>query len=167
MQIVISTLILISFLIILVGIIGYLLDNSRTKEISVNLSAPLKQVWNIVTSPGEQADWRSDIEKVKIEQKDERAIVWTEYRDSGSPITFKEKERVKDTKYSIEIISQSGFSGYSTIKFKPTEGGTNIRFIEVSNVPNPYLRILSYVFYHPKERMRVYINDLKAVLNHS
>jgi len=150
-----------SVIFILTGIIGYLLEDPRKKEMSVKISAPIQQVWDTITDPKNQVNWRSDLESVEME--DDNKKIWTEYPYSGPPITFKEEEKINHEKYTIKIVQTSGFSGYSTIRFIDKNSSTIIRFLEVSKVSNPYRRILSHIFYDPKQRMNTYVKDLRDV----
>ncbi len=150
-----------SIIFILTGAIGYILEDPRKNVMTVKVSAPIQQVWDTITDPKNQVNWRSDLERVEMEDVNKK--VWTEYLTSGPNITFKEEEKIKHEKYRIKIIPRSGFSGYSTIRFKDKNSSTIIRFKEVSKVPNPYRRILSYIFYDPEQRMKTYIKDLKGV----
>ena len=60
------------------GIIGYLLRNPRTMEMTAILPTPIELVWQIVTDPENQENWRSDITKVKTEELQDKVMVWTE-----------------------------------------------------------------------------------------
>ena len=149
-----------AFSFVLCGVVGFLLRNPRTTEMKVNLSVPIDTVWRLISDPEKQTEWRSDLVRVELRPVIGGYKTWTEPVKSGPPVTFKETEVVRNTRYALEIIPTMSFEGRSTIDLSMNNDGTTIRFVEVSIVSNPYRRVLSYIFYHPRQRMEVYVRDL-------
>jgi len=88
---------------------------------------------------------------------------WREVPINGISITFKETERIKNQKYRIDIVPANGFKGYSVISFKSNgEKITELEFREVSDISNPFQRVLSYLFYRPESVMKKYEEELKS-----
>ncbi|WP_186176358.1 SRPBCC family protein [Vibrio jasicida] len=147
--------------VIVITIIGFFLPNPRVAIKTTQVSAPIDVVWNTITTYSSQTEWREDLQRVEI---DEVKNEWTEIPNAGPSVTFKERVKTAPTLYEIEIVALSGFSGYSTIELIASDEGTKLTFTEVSEVSNPFRRILSFLFYNQSKRMELYIANLKAAV---
>ncbi|KXF81691.1 SRPBCC family protein [Enterovibrio coralii] len=157
------TLVFILFVItVLATALGFLLTNPRITTKTVLIPAPLITVWTTVTDHASQPEWRTSLESV---EEDLDAGRWTETPKQGPSITFQEKERQPMRLYEIEIVSEGGFSGYSTLEFVEEGDETRVTMKEVSNVPNIYRRLLAYAFYNQSEQMDSYLRDLEQAVS--
>lgn len=147
---------------IIVFVIGIMLPNPRISHNTFIIEAPIENVWDKVTDYAGQVNWRDGIEKIEVNPDTEGE--WTEVPINGMPITFKETDVIKNQKYRIDIISKNGFKGYSVISFKSDKETTYLEFTEVSDISNPFQRVLSYLFYNSKSTIKKYEEELTASL---
>lgn len=150
--------------VITIAVIGVLLPNPRVEMKTVQISAPIESVWKRVTDYASQTDWRRDLQKVEV---NEVLPQWTEIPNVGSQVTFREREKRAPTRYAIEIIPENGFGGYSTLELEENNEGTKLFITEISEISNPFRRVLSFLFYDPSKRMDLYLEDLRNIVEHN
>ena len=148
--------------IVLITIIGFFLPNPRIATNNFSVSSPINIVWNQITDHKNQVDWRKSLKDISISE--ENSNQWTETPITGPPITFKTTESLKHSIYRIDILPISGFQGYALIEFSEEGKYTQLTFTEASIIPNPFRRILAYIFYNPKKSMKIYEKELKESL---
>ncbi|WP_045595531.1 SRPBCC family protein [Vibrio vulnificus] len=155
---------ILSVVVIMIGVIGFLLPNPRTASKTTQISAQIDMVWEKVTSYTSQIDWRTDLQQVEV---NEALNHWTEIPKVGPNVTLKEREKRIPSLYVVEIVPESGFSGYSTIELEANDEGTKLTITEMAEVSNPFRRILSFLFYNQSEHMDLYLEDLRNAVEHN
>ncbi len=148
--------------IVLITIIGFFLPNPRIATNNFSVSSPINIVWNQITDHKNQVDWRKSLKDISINEDDPNQ--WTEVPITGPSITFKIAESLKHSFYRIDILPISGFQGYAIIEFSEEGENTLLTFTEASIISNPFQRILAYIFYNPKNSMKIYEKELKESL---
>jgi len=148
--------------IVLIAMIGMCLPNPRISTNTFQVLSPISVVWNQIIDHKNQVKWRKSLKNISISEDDPNQ--WTETPINGSSITFKTAESVEHSIYKIDILPISGFQGYAIIEFREEGENTQLTFTEASNTPNPFQRILAYLFYNPKQSMEIYKKELKKSL---
>ncbi|WP_082117192.1 SRPBCC family protein [Sedimenticola thiotaurini] len=151
-------------IVIVIAVIGLLLPNPRVSTKSTQLAAQIDMVWEKVTNYRSQPNWRKDLEKVEV---NEALRQWTEIPKVGPNVTLKEREKRTPSLYTVEIVPVNGFSGYSTIELEANSKGTKLTITEISEVSNPFRRVLSFIFYNQSEHMDMYLENLRNALEHN
>lgn len=156
------TIVALSFLAIalLVFIIGLTMPARREYLRQGEFKAAPDRVFRIVSDVAAQANWRSDVKEIIVAD----SITWTEIPYSGTPLTFRIKQKVENHIFEIEIIKPASINGSWIGVFEESGSGTKIEFKEVIVVKNPFLRVFSAVFLDLDKTMDVYMLNLKNTL---
>lgn len=163
---------LIYFLIVVVGIIclvfvaGMILPAERKGVQQCNFNASPEKVFKVITNNADYA-YRSDVREIVIQQDEDGKEVWDEISKSGAVIRFKTIRKEPYSLYEFEMTG-NGFTGVWTGKLSETgTGGTLYTSTETIRIRNPFMRILSYLFFNIDKFMQTYQNDLRVKLNES
>ena len=133
----------------------------RTATITEQFQAAPHVVWEIVTN-NEDFAWRSDLDRIQIEQG---GVEFTEYTKEGFSTHFVITEKEPLKRYAFERTNKS-FTGDWIGIFQPLPGGgTELVFTENIRFKNPILELASHLFLNLKKIQQTYMNDLKKRLN--
>ncbi|MBW2004077.1 MAG: hypothetical protein JRI72_05600 [Deltaproteobacteria bacterium] len=91
----------------------------------------------------------------------DKGLVWIEHPKKGRPIKFREKGKVQNSRYEIEIVPNGSFSGYWVGEFAEVDGGVKLEFTEVGEIHNPIFRVLAYFFFDLEKTIKEYQENLK------
>lgn len=131
----------------------------RKSELTMYFKNDIKKVWDVVTN-NEDYIWRSDIVEVKI--KDENTF--EEYYPGGNFTTFTITKKQPYTVYQFDMKNKL-FNGRWIGEFSETEQkGTRLIFTEEISIPNPMIRVLSYIGMNLKKMQKQYYKDLQNKL---
>lgn len=154
--------ILISIIVILLGVwvVGMLLPKQRvaTRQSIFNVSA--KQLFDIVVD-NENWQYRSDLKELNIIERKDSVEIWEEVSLDGNVIRFKTKEKRPYSYYSFDMES-SVMKGYWLGEFKEiNKTQTLFTATEFIEMKNPFLKVLSYLFFDIGKFMETYQKDLQ------
>lgn len=157
--------IVIALVIVLIAIVGMLLPDERVATSECIYDAPPEKVYNVLTNNTDYAH-RSNLKEIIIVEKLGEIEVWDEIAENGSVIRFKTSRKVPYSLYEFDIIEGSGFTGHWKGELKETAtGGTHFISTETIRMKNPFLKVLSRLFFNMEQFMRTYQNDLRKKLN--
>ena len=92
--------------------------------------------------------------------------VWDEIAKNGSVIRFKTARKEPFSLYEFDIIKGNGFTGHWKGELQETStGGTHFTSTETIRMKNPFLKVLSYLFFDIEKFMDNYQNDLRVKLS--
>jgi len=132
----------------------------QTKTITKTLPFEIQKVWEVVTTPELQTQWRKKVESIKMLGDGQ----FEEMIKGGFVIKFKETKKEGLTEYNLEFDSQM-FEGYWTGLFKKiSDNETQISFTENSYVKNPFFRFISKFLPHLSSFIEEYITELHQYL---
>jgi hypothetical protein len=152
-------------LIAIAYIIGSLLPKDRIEWREVKFSSSPKMVYEVVTNNGDFS-YRTDLSDLQIIENNGEFQTWKEISKKGQSITFRSTKKEPYSRYEFEIVEASGFKGYCVGEFAKTDAnGTNFISTEHVVVENPFIRLLSYLFFDLGEYMESYQKDLASKLN--
>jgi len=150
-------------IILLVGIIGLLLPEERIEKRETVLQATSQQVYEVVINNSDY-HYRSDLKELKIVETDGEYEVWDEISKDGNVIRFKTREKKPYTFYSFDMKGKL-FTGYWTAELhEKTDGKTTFVATEYIRMKNPFLKVLSYLFFDIGKFMEIYQDDLRRKL---
>ena len=159
------------FFIIVVGIValicivGLLLPNERTATSECYYNASPEKVYNALTN-NVDCGYRSDLDKVVIIEENDGIEVWDEIAKNGSVIRFRTANKQPYSLYEFDIIRGNGFTGHWKGELKLTStGGTHFTSTETIRIKNPFVKLLSYLFFDLEKFMHTYQNDLRVKLS--
>ena len=151
----------IAALLFLVAVVGLFLPKERTFTRKAEFSSAVSKVYGVVSDVKNQADWREDVKEILVLDQN----TWTEVPRSGAKITFREKRKIENEIFEIEIVQPQSYQGYWVGIFRPTkQNGTYVEFKEVIQVSNPFFRTLAYLFVDLDKTMDLYLQNLKRKL---
>ena len=147
------------FIVIIIFVIGLLLPKQRIETRETVYEVSPKEVFDIVTNNN---DWkyRSDLKNLKIVEINNNVEEWEEISKDDNIIRFKTREKRPYSYYSFDMESKV-MKGFWTAEFKELENN-NTLFIatEYIEMKNPFLRVLSYLFFDIGKYMETYQEDL-------
>lgn len=146
---------------LLVYAIGLLLPKERVVRLSSVFNVLPETLYAIVIN---NDDWqyRTDLQNLIVIERSGEMEVWDEVSKSGDTIRFKTREKTPHSFYSFDMETRV-FTGYWTAAFEPTEdGGTLFTATEYISVKNPFVKMLSYLFFDVKKFMESYQHNLKT-----
>ena len=147
------------------GIVGLLLPNERTATSECYYNASPEKVYNALTN-NVDCGYRSDLEKVVIIEENDGIEVWDEIAKNGSVIRFRTANKQPYSLYEFDIIRGNGFTGHWKGELKLTStGGTHFTSTETIRIKNPFVKLLSYLFFDLEKFMHTYQNDLRVKLS--
>lgn len=139
-------------------------DHVASRELT--LEAPVESVWTLVSGVERYADWRRDIESVRLEGNDDELVGrrFVELGDEG-PVLFEIVEAVPPRHLVTRIADESlPFGGGWTLELRPTPGGgTVLRITEAGFVRSFLFRALGPLF-SKTATMERWMTDLAAEL---
>ena len=162
---------LIYFLIVVVGIItlvlitGLLLPGKRVGSRQCFYNASPEKVYNVLINNTDYS-YRSDLKEIIIIESLDGIEVWDEIAKNGSVVRFKTARKEPFSLYEFDIIKGNGFTGHWKGELQETStGGTLFTATETIRMRNPFLKVLSYLFFDIEKFMDNYQNDLRVKLS--
>lgn len=156
--------VIVSF-IILIFIIGLFLPSERVINRKGYFEVSPEILYGIVTNNGDWQYRKSLKDLIILENKDGMEI-WDEISNDGVIIHFRTREKRPFSFYSFDMDSKL-FSGYWTGEFEPdNKGGTIFTTTEYIRVKNPFVKILSYLFFDIGKLMDKYQEELHEKSNY-
>ena len=151
---------------VVVFAVGLLLPRKKSAQRAVELRAIPEEIWGIVTSVEQQARWRSDLKNIQIVERTPETEVWTEYPKSGTPLTFKTRKKIPYTRYEIETVNSTVFSGRRVVIFEElSKDATKIIVTECAEIRNPLMRLLAHLYFNFGATIDHYMKDLTVELH--
>ena len=148
----------------IIVVIVYLLPSERVAKRKAKIAAPIEVVFNKVTEISNQ-QWRSNVEKVEVNDLTYGQEVWTETPKKGPPIKFRTKLKSPVSRFEIEIIDNPQFGGNWVGTFVPVGANeTEIEFTEKAIALGIFPKLLSYLFYDIDASVETYIEDLRKAM---
>jgi hypothetical protein len=147
-------------LVLLVFVVGLLLPKQREFVKEADIKSSPESVFQLVSDVERQVYWRNDLREIKVIDQD----TWTEIPKRGTPITFRIRQKIENKLFHIEIIEPKKFNGFWVGAFEKSPVGTKVVFKEVIIMENPFLRVLSSIFFDLDKSMEAYMNNLKIKL---
>lgn len=146
--------------VLLTLIVGFLLPKERKAERTTTFSASPEIIFNLITN-NKNWKWRSNLRSVQILESNGKNEIFKEVSKKGQKITFEVKSKIPYSKYEIQIIEADGFKGYWTGTLRETaNGGTNLAFSEYITIENPFIKVLSYLFFDLGATIDQYLEDV-------
>lgn len=145
---------------VLIFLAGIMLPSERVVSRSSVFDAPADILYRIVTN---NDDWqyRSGLKDLVIIEREGDNEVWDEISENGATIRFRTKEKIPRELYSFDMESAM-FSGYWVATFQ--DMGNNQTIFEATEhiqVKNPFVKVLSYLFFDVGKLMDTYQSDLR------
>jgi hypothetical protein len=160
-KIFVSIVAIIALLIFILYVTGLILPKQRKAERRTKFDAPVERVWEIVTNIEEQVKWRPSLTRVKVQEHSGDFETWIEYPKNGPAIFFKTKLKNPPTRFEFELTDAKTWKGYWTGEFTPLANHkTSVTFTECSEIANPFIRVLSYVFFDLGATIDQYLKEL-------
>lgn len=154
-------------IIALIFIAGLILPDERVCSRQCHYAVSPEKVYNVLTNNADYAH-RSDLKEIIILESKDGIEVWDEIAKNGSVIRFKTANKQPYSLYEFDIIKGNGFTGHWKGELKETsEGGTIFTSTETIRMKNPFLKVLSYLFFDIGEFMENYQIDLGKKLMES
>lgn len=151
----------IAAVILIIYVIGLILPKQRKAQRIAEFNAPAEQVWEIVTNIEAQANWRSSLKEVKVNKHDDDYETWTEYPSKGPAIYFTMKLKKRPTRFEFEMSDRKTWKGHWVGEFSTIPNHkTRVAFTECSEITNPFIRVLSYLFFDIGATIDQYLNEL-------
>lgn len=151
-------------LILIVGIIGLLLPNERIYSRQSIYEAPAKLVFEIITD-NEKWSYRSDLRDLKIIEKQNGIEMWEETSKDGNTIRFKTREKKPYTYYSFDMESKI-MKGHWEAKLDELDSGNTVfTATECIQMTNPFIKVISYLFFDLGKLMEIHQQDLKKEID--
>ncbi|GGJ95757.1 SRPBCC family protein [Parabacteroides faecis] len=157
--------IVVAGIVALIFIIGLLLPNERTATSECYYNASPEKVYNALTNNADYG-YRSDLEEIVIIEENDGIEVWDEIAKNGSVIRFRTAHKKPYSLYEFDIVRGNGFTGHWKGELKATStGGTHFTSTETIRMKNPFLKVLSRLFFNLEKFMHTYQNDLRVKLS--
>jgi hypothetical protein len=125
------------------------------------ISAPVEDVWRVVTDPIAQVKWRTDLRSVEFGDISPGSEEWVERPCRGAPV----KSRVVRQRRMELLEVERGYNGLCSGqwigRFEKAANATLFQFAETTITPNPAMRIFSHLFFNRGAVIERYQRDLK------
>lgn len=158
-------LIVLAVVLIILFVVGILLPDERTATSECFYNASPEKVYNVLINNADYG-YRSDLEEVVIVEQNDGIEVWDEIARNGSVVRFKTTRKDPYSLYEFDIVKGNGFTGHWKGELKETStGGTLFISTETIRMKNPFLKVLSRLFFNPEKYMNTYQNDLRVKLS--
>lgn len=136
---------------------GALLSSEYTADAKIVVAANPPDVWDAVTSPEGQSEWRTSVNSVEHIPHG-----WIEHTPSGK-VRVESKLEQPYSRFRIQLEeSGADVSGTREFKFESVQGGTRVTVTEQGRVSSPVSRFLLAVVLGYDYTLRQYLGDLKA-----
>lgn len=149
---------------------GYLVPREHTASVERVHPASIETVWDHLTGVERFPEWRTDLGKVEVRERDEagRPIAWTEHSKFGPlPIRVVEAEAPRRLVGRIDS-DELGFGGTWTYRLEPLgPAETRLTITEDGTISNPMFRFLARFVFGYEATMRRYQDHLGASLSTS
>lgn len=134
------------------------MKKTRISEQEKILKYALCDVWNIIVS--QDSKWRSDLSDIEIID----ASNWVEIDTYGNRTSFT-IDRIEEFKQYDFHMENKRFSGewYSTYE-EDEQGNTKIYMKEVIHIKNPFMYLISLLFWDLSKIQITYLHDLEIAL---
>lgn len=132
----------------------------RKSRIVATFSRDVQTVWNIVTD-NTNYSWRSDLSKIEVADDGNS---FTEYSKGGFNTTFTITMKKPYERYEFNMNNKNMNGHWIGIFSETTTGGTQIDLTEEIKIPNPIIRVASYLFMNLKKMQETYVDDLRKAL---
>jgi len=144
---------------------GLLLPEERVEVRKSEYNISQKRLFDVVTNNKDYA-YRSDIKDIVILNKEGKKQTWKEIKKNGQEIIFRTRKVIPHSYYEFEIVEANGFKGYWTGEFK-SKGEDRSELIATEHIviPNPFIRLLSYIFVDIGKQMETFQKDLSDKVN--
>lgn len=146
-------------ILILVLMIGVLLPQKRKVEKITYFQYSPEQIFEVVSDLKGQEEWREGLDTVIIHQNNENREEWTEVPKKGQSLRFKTEEKKPPRLWKFSFQSK-GIEGYWEGVYQKEGNKTRVKHIEALYINNPFIRVLSYLFFDPEEFMNSYLKQL-------
>jgi len=151
-------------IILLTLFISLTIPKERKAERTTTFSTSPEIIFNLITD-NRNWRWRSNLKDVQILESIDDCEIFKEVPKKGKAITFKVKSKIPYSKYEIEIIEANGFTGHWTGTFEKTDnGGTELIFSEYATIKNPFIKVLSYLFFDLGSTIDQYLEDVARAI---
>ncbi len=144
--------------VVVLGLVGVALalPEVRRGQAETLISAGPDRVMATIKDVAAQPQWRKSVATIAL-----TADGWTETTTSGETIAFRWRREAPDY-LELAFTSASGYSGTWQAQLRPEGGATRVAVVEEARLPNPFTRVLAYLFFDPQAFARTYLGDLRA-----
>lgn len=124
--------------------IGYVAHQDFEGQATRTLTAPVEQVWEVLTDLEDLPNRRKEIVKVEMAEANAQGLpTWKEYTDMGGYILFEYLEKIEREKLVVNMKESTfGMSGTWTYELRPVGNETQLTIIENSTIDNVMIRSL-------------------------
>ena len=147
--IVVGIVVAIVLLVGVIALIGSRLPKTHTASRSILLHQSPMRVYAVVRDFESTPGWRSDVERVSVQQGPSGLVQLREQGKNGV-VNYELTEDVPNQRLATRILDTDlRYSGKWTYVFKPEDGNTRLIITEDGEVSNVFFRLMSrYVFGH-------------------
>ena len=147
---------------IMIYVIGYFLPETRKLTKETVYYANAEKVYNVITD-NQNWQYRTSLDNLEILAQDGENEVWQETTNDIT-ILFKTREKRPFEYYAFDMSSQF-FTGEWHATLTPIdEKQTRFEATESLTFPNPFIRVLSYLFMDLEKFMQTYEDELRKKL---
>jgi hypothetical protein len=139
-----------------IWLIGLTLPATRVGSIEGRIAVPPAAILEVIRAVEDQPQWRADVAKVI-----RTAEGWTETTTRGQVIAFTPDE-MTEQRIRLRFASDAGFSGTWAADLRADGGETIISIEERVEIPSPFGRIFSRLFFNPQNFATTYLAELTA-----
>jgi len=146
----------------LIVVIGYLLPVSHMASRSIELKAPIGQVWSTVSDFKRSPDWRGDLKSVEQIEHQPGVFAWKEIAKNDDVLIYLTLEATPEKKLVRKIINDGlPFGGAWIFEMDSDNGATRLTITENGEVYNPIFRFVSRFIFGHYASMDKYLAQLK------
>lgn len=144
---------------------GLILPKERVEAKKSEYNISQRRLFEVVTN-NKDHHYRSDIKDLVILKTGEETQKWKEIKKNGQEIIFRTRKVIPHSYYEFEIVEANGFRGYWTGEFI-SKGENRSKFVATEHIviPNPFIRLLSYIFVDIGKQMETFQKDLSEKVN--
>lgn len=163
MKFLLYVLIIVTGIVLILLIIGSFLPKERIESRQYIFKATPEIIYTTITD-NKNWNYRSDLKNLEIIEINGNIEIWNEISKDGTIIQFKTREKKPYSFYSFDMKSKI-MTGYWTAELDSIDNGETILTItEYVLIKNPFIKVLSYLFFDIGQYMELYQKDLKIRL---
>lgn len=149
-----------------IGLAGLLLQPSQSATVERNIASRPESVWRVLTDVARQPEWRSELARVEVLDSTPGRERWKEQLRHGPTMEFKTTKQEPGTYWELSFFGSVEGRWKGRLEELP-DGSTRIVVEESVSVHNPWMRVISRLFFNPGAIAEKYLADLAGAVERS
>jgi uncharacterized protein YndB with AHSA1/START domain len=150
---------------VLVGIVGCFYPRSYTASRTLETAHSPEEVWSVISDFANTPNWHGEVKKVERLPDRDGHELWRETDRRGYAMQLETIDAAAPRRLVRKISDENGpFSGQWQFDIEPAEKGCRVTLTEQGQIPNPFFRLMFWLFMTPTFYLDLYLQALAKKL---